>query len=41
MTFEFIRTLKKIYNPKSVALAIRGNMAASLEVMLSGFSPDS
>ena len=32
-------TLKKIYRPNRVQLAIMGNMAASFEVMLSGFSP--
>jgi hypothetical protein len=34
-------TWKKIYNPNNAALAIIGNIAASLWDMVSGFSPDS
>lgn len=34
-------TWKKIYNPNSAALAIIGNIAASLCDIVSGFSPDS
>ena len=36
-----ILTWKIIYIPNKVQLAIIGNMAASLPVMVSGFSPDS
>jgi hypothetical protein len=33
-------TWKKTYNPNNAALAIRGNIAASLWDIVSGFSPD-
>jgi len=35
-----IPTWKKIYNPNNAALAIIGNIAASLWDNVSGFSPD-
>jgi hypothetical protein len=35
-----IPTWKKIYNPNNAALAIIGNIAASLWDIVSGFSPD-